>query len=81
LPQPQGIVSIRIDPDSGKRTSAENSKGIFEYFMMPYLPENEPAPVEEGYRRRNNNDNNDNGYYNDNYDNGGGDYNDESRLY
>jgi len=39
--QPPGIVSIRIDPLTGKRASAINANAIFEYFMQPYLPEQE----------------------------------------
>src|SRR3990167_6675134 len=37
--QPTDIVSIRIDPTTGKRTTAKGSAGFFEYFMKPYLPE------------------------------------------
>lgn len=39
--QPQGVVSVRIDPESGKRVSANASHAIFEYFMLPYVPGNE----------------------------------------
>jgi len=38
MPQPQGIVSVRIDPISGKRASADDPTSIFEYFMQPYVP-------------------------------------------
>lgn len=37
LEQPPGVVSVRIDPYSGKRTSS--SDGIFELFMLPYVPD------------------------------------------
>lgn len=37
--QPPGIVSIRIDPQTGRRTSATDSSAMFEYFMIPYLPD------------------------------------------
>ncbi len=39
--QPSGIVSARIDPQTGKRTSSNDPLAIFEYFMTPYLPETE----------------------------------------
>ena len=39
--QPVGIVSVRIDPTTGKRASANDPYGIFEFFMQPYLPNNE----------------------------------------
>ncbi|HLB42825.1 MAG TPA: PBP1A family penicillin-binding protein [Gammaproteobacteria bacterium] len=41
IEQPSGIVSIRIDPMTGKRTSANDPNAIFEYFMLPYVPEKE----------------------------------------
>lgn len=41
--QPPGIVSIRIDPYTGRHISAKNGGGIFEYFMLPYVPENAPV--------------------------------------
>lgn len=43
LEQPPGIVNIRIDPNTGKRASANDSSAIFEYFMLPYVPEKELA--------------------------------------
>ncbi len=39
LMQPPGIVSIRIDPMTGKRASATDPMAMFEYFMLPYVPE------------------------------------------
>jgi penicillin-binding protein 1A len=41
LEQPPGILSIRIDSATGKRASASDSQAIFEYFMQPYVPEEE----------------------------------------
>ena len=38
---PFGIVSIRIDPRSGRRVSATNPNGMYEYFMQPYVPDKE----------------------------------------
>lgn len=38
---PNGVVNIHVDPISGKRIASNN--GISEYFMQPYLPENESA--------------------------------------
>jgi penicillin-binding protein 1A len=37
LPQPPGIMSIRIDPATGRRVDSKS--GIPEYFMEPFLPE------------------------------------------
>ncbi len=37
--QPNGIINVRIDPMTGKRASADDADGIFEYFMLPYGPE------------------------------------------
>lgn len=39
LEQPQGIVSLRIDPYSGKPAPASDPDAMFEYFMLPYVPE------------------------------------------
>lgn len=38
LPQPPGIVSIRVDPMTGKRASADDPVAMFEYFMLPFAP-------------------------------------------
>ncbi len=39
LDQPAGIVSIRIDPLTGKRAPANDPVAQFEYFMTPYVPD------------------------------------------
>lgn len=39
LEQPSGIVSIRIDPMTGKRAAAHDPMAMFEYFMTPYVPD------------------------------------------
>ena len=44
LEQPPGIVNIRIDTDTGQRANANNHNAMFEYFMLPYLPGEEPLP-------------------------------------
>lgn len=41
IEQPPGIVSIRIDPLTGKRASARDPAGMFEFFMTPYVPDDE----------------------------------------
>jgi penicillin-binding protein 1A len=41
IEQPPNIVSVRIDPNTGKRASAKNGNAIFEYFMTPFVPEEE----------------------------------------
>jgi penicillin-binding protein 1A len=37
-PMPDGIVTLRISPDSGALVSAENPNGIAEIFMADHLP-------------------------------------------
>lgn len=41
LDQPQGIVSIKIDPLTGKRAAANDPVAQFEYFMTPYVPDDD----------------------------------------
>lgn len=41
LEQPPGIISIKIDPFTGRRAYADDPNAIFEYFMLPYVPEHE----------------------------------------
>ncbi len=36
--QPPNIVSVKIDPQTGKRASANDPIAIFEYFMTPFVP-------------------------------------------
>jgi penicillin-binding protein 1A len=75
LEQPPGIVSVRIDPTTGQRTSSRDPQAKFEYFMTPYLPGTnsdsyednlsgsaltEPVPASEGDNNYNNNENGDN---------------------
>ena len=55
--QPPGIVSVRINTSNGKRASANDSGAIFEYFMTPYLPEEEStAAVSSEAAKRESND-------------------------
>jgi len=35
---PDGLVTLRISPDSGTLVSTENTEGIPEIFMMGHLP-------------------------------------------
>jgi penicillin-binding protein 1A len=46
IPQPSGILSVRIDPMTGALAEADKPDAIFEYFMQPYLPtsDTETAP-------------------------------------
>lgn len=39
LPVPENIITIRIDPDTGKRVSANFPGAIFETFRIQYAPE------------------------------------------
>jgi len=36
---PDGIVSIKIDPKTGQRTSPSDPNGVFEYFRQEFAPE------------------------------------------
>jgi penicillin-binding protein 1A len=53
IEQPPGIVTARIDPLTGKRAGASDPTGIFEYFMVPYVPEKDSsaAPTESGNKQ------------------------------
>ncbi len=48
LAEPSGIVSVRIDPETGRHASSDDSNAIFEFFMTPYLPDKE-VPAQENY--------------------------------
>lgn len=39
IEQPEGIVSMRINPYSGTAAASNDSSAIFEYFNPPFLPE------------------------------------------
>ncbi len=41
LDQPPGIVSIKIDPLTGKRAASNDPVAQFEYFMTPYVPDDD----------------------------------------
>jgi penicillin-binding protein 1A len=45
--QPPGIVTVRIDSETGKRAANNDSNAIFEYFMQPYLPSKEKPHTDE----------------------------------
>ncbi|MCD6039029.1 MAG: mrcA [Gammaproteobacteria bacterium] len=45
MEQPPDIVSVRIDPLTGKRATANDPVGTFEYFMKPYIPVQESTPA------------------------------------
>ncbi len=42
MPQPEGIVMARIDPETGKLASSNTEKAIFEIFRNEMVPEKEP---------------------------------------
>lgn len=53
LPQPAGVVSMRINSYDGKPTDADDEDGMLEYFMEPYTPDKQgtieaKAPMDEG---------------------------------
>ena len=43
--QPQGVVSVRIDPLTGKRAAPSDPVATFEYFMQPYVPDEDKNPT------------------------------------
>ncbi len=47
LPRPEGLVTVRIDPETGRATSADNPDAIFETFREGAVPVRE-----DGDRRR-----------------------------
>ncbi|MBV8802678.1 MAG: peptidase, partial [Gammaproteobacteria bacterium] len=47
MPQPPGIVSVRIDPQTGKRAASNDPLGAYEYFMFPYIPDDDQNTVAE----------------------------------
>lgn len=55
--QPPGIVSVRIDPQTGKRASANDPVALFEFFMLPYLPDSD-NPADESALSMEDGDNN-----------------------
>jgi penicillin-binding protein 1A len=42
MPQPDGIVTARINPVTGKLANSSTEKAIFEIFRTEYVPEKEP---------------------------------------
>lgn len=52
LPQPEGMVSLRIDKFSGRPTTADNPNAIFETFRKDYSPSSidnlSPSPFDAG---------------------------------
>ncbi len=38
LPRPDGIFSVKIDPETGKRTEPSDPDGVFEIFREEYIP-------------------------------------------
>jgi penicillin-binding protein 1A len=45
MAQPSGIVSMRVDPQTGKRAGANDPVGIYEYFMNPFVPDNDQTTM------------------------------------
>ncbi len=41
MDQPPGVVSVRIDPKTGKRAASSDPIGKFEFFMTPYVPDDD----------------------------------------
>jgi penicillin-binding protein 1A len=47
MPQPEGIVTARINPETGKLASSHTENAIFEIFRTEYLPEKEPEDQQQ----------------------------------
>jgi len=47
LPQPNGIISVRIDPETGLRSDPSNPNAIFEYFRLKNTPQATNIDFEE----------------------------------
>jgi penicillin-binding protein 1A len=45
LPQPSGLVTVRIDPRTGMRLPSGQTGGIFEVFRPEHVPEQVSEPV------------------------------------
>lgn len=45
--QPSGIVNVRIDPLTGKRAPANDPIATFEFFMAPYVPDEDKNTTTE----------------------------------
>lgn len=43
MDEPEGIVSVKIDPMTGKRTAINDPVAKFEYFMSPYIPDEDQS--------------------------------------
>jgi penicillin-binding protein 1A len=43
---PEGIVTLRISPQTGELVSDENPSGVTEIFMANHLPQNEPGTMQ-----------------------------------
>lgn len=44
-PRPEGLVTVRIDPETGRRVTGDAAGAVFETFRSPYLP---PPPGDSG---------------------------------
>ena len=48
MPQPNGIISVRIDPATGRRARAGQEGAVFELFREENAPEALPADIGNG---------------------------------
>jgi penicillin-binding protein 1A len=47
-PMPDGLVTLRISPETGELVSNENADGVPEIFMANHLPQMEPGSMAQG---------------------------------
>lgn len=59
FPQPDGLISVRIDPDTGKLASASQQNAIFEIFKAENAPQAEKGQFENSFDNEDNNEDND----------------------
>ncbi|MGH8133776.1 MAG: peptidase, partial [Steroidobacteraceae bacterium] len=45
-PMPEGLVTLRISPETGALVSDENPEGVPEIFMANHLPQTEPGSMQ-----------------------------------
>ncbi len=50
LPQPPGLVTVRIDPDTGKRADASTSNAIYEIFRSNQVPQESGEDIQSPWQ-------------------------------
>lgn len=50
LPQPSGLVTVRIDPDTGKRADANTPNAIYEIFRSDQVPQDSGTDIQSPWQ-------------------------------